>query len=100
MGGSADYLPGISDVYRHSMHRSFRSLDSPNNLQPLPLHTSQRNGVRGTSDASGYLQAGPSSSTAGSLKRVRSREDLFAYDTNPSGDDYDQHKEDNNRAKS
>ena len=81
--------------------RSFRSLDSPDTRQSLPLHTLQpKNGASGTPDATGYLSAGPNSSAASSLKRVRSREDSYVYDTNPSGDDYDQHKEDNNRTKS
>ena len=49
---------------------------------------------------SGYSRDRPSTPASGSLKRVRSQEDPFAYDPMPSGDDGDQPKEDANRAKS
>ena len=58
------------------------------------------NGIARTHDAAGYLQDKPSPPPNGSLKRVRSQEDPFAYDPTPSGDDGDQPKEDTNRAKS
>lgn len=81
-----------------SQDGSFPSLDSPSTQQSLPLHASPappRNGK--TRDKNGYGQSPP---TANSLKRVRSQEDPFAYDPAPSGDDFDQPKEDINRAKS
>lgn len=102
MGAFIDPSLKVAEANRHPSHRSFRSLDSPNSQQPLSLHTSPqpRNGIGRASGATGYLQAGPSPPGAGSLKRVRSREDTFAYDLSPSGDDYDQQREDNNRTKS
>ena len=58
------------------------------------------NGIGRTREAAGYLQDKSSPPPIGSLKRVRSQEDPFAYDLTPSGDDGDQPKEDTNRAKS
>lgn len=58
------------------------------------------NGIGKTHGPTGYLKEGPNPSTLSSLKRVRSQEDPFVYDPMPSGDDGDQPKEDNNRAKS
>ena len=101
--GCVDRVFRVSIAHPNSPHRSFRSIDSPNSQQPMPLHTSPlrpRSGVGRTYDGSGYLQAGPSPPAAGSLKRVRSQEDSFAYDPTHSGDDYDQPKEDNIRTKS
>ena len=103
MGASINLVLGVSNVYRDCSHRSFRSLDSPNSQQSLPLHTSPLRpggGVGRTHDATGYLRAGPSPPAAGGMKRVRSQEDSFAYDLTPSGDDCDQPKEDGNRTKS
>ena len=103
MGAFIDLILGVSNVYRESLHRSFRSLDSPSSQQSLPLHASPLRpggGAGRTPDATGYLQAGPSPPAAGSLKRIRSQEDSFAYDPTPSGDDCDQPKEDGNRTKS
>lgn len=101
--GCVYFVSGMSNAYRDHPHRSFRSLDSPNNQQSLPLHSSPLRpggGVGKTHDTTGYLQAGPSPPAAGSLKRIRSQEDSFAYDPTPSGDDCDQPKEDGNRTKS
>lgn len=53
-----------------------------------------------THDGTGYLKAGPGTPATSRLKRARSQEETFAYDRNPSGDDYDQPKEDINRVKS
>lgn len=102
MGAFSNPLLEVSNTNRHSTRRSFRSIDSPNTQQPLSLHTSPqlRGGIGRPSGATGYLQAGPSPPAAGTLKRARSREDTFAYDQNPSGDDYDQQREDSNRTKS
>ena len=100
MGASILLVLGVSN---DCSYRSFRSLDSPNSQQSLPLHTSPLRpggGVGRAHDATGYLQAGPSPPAAGGLKRVRSQEDSFAYDPTPSGDDCDQPKEDGNRTKS
>lgn len=102
MGASIDLELGVSDVHRDSSHRSFRSIDSPSSQQPLPLHTSplQQSRIGRVRDATAYLRAGPSPPATGGLKRSLSREDSFAYDPAPSGDDGDQPKEDNNRTKS
>ena len=102
MGAFTDPLPELFNANGSFAPRSFRTLDSPNSQQPLSLHTSPqpRGGVGRASVATGYLQAGPSPPGAGTLKRVRSREDSVAYDHNPSGDDYDQQREDSNRTKS
>lgn len=102
MGAPVDFLLLLTNDAQPTSHRSFRSLDSPNNRQSLPLHNSSLppvNGVGRTHDTAGYLKDGPRHPASVSLKRVRSQEDSFAYDPTPSGDDGDQPKEDTSRAK-
>lgn len=102
-GASVRLVLGVSCFsYRNWLHRSFHSHDSPSQ-KPLHLHISppqSRSSVGNTHDGTGYLKAGPSTPSTSRLKRARSQEESFAYDHNPSGDDYDQHKEDANRVKS
>lgn len=104
MGAFVGPVPAsLSNAIQRSSYRSFRSLDSSDTQQSMQLLTSPlppRNGVVKKHSATGVLQNGLNSSATGSLKRVRSQEDSFAYDQIPSGDDFDQPKEDTNRAKS